>query len=152
MAKKVLSKVSTKIETLENSIAFDNTYVSTPSLDTLITALNTSGSSLKISQQLEARIAVRKAELEQLYLAQQALELQVPKPIITNFSITSNSVILKILKNAKKALALSDIYTKIVALGYLVEQKKLTSCVSSLTKNGKISKTGQRGRFKYRVV
>ena len=140
-------------------------------IDTLIATLTNLESRAVATQQLDARIAARKAELDQLLMARRALD---PKPVVTTQEVAPVTVktpskkvakktsaattgdhasaILSTLKGEKNGLTIADISKKLNAMNHAMDQKSLASYLWSMTKSGKLSKEGERGQFRYKPV
>lgn len=141
-------------------------------IDTLIATLTNLESRAVATQQLDARIAARKAELDQLLMARRALD---PQPVVTvqevvpavtvktpskkiakKVSVATTgdhaSAILSTLKGEKNGLTIADISKKLNAMNHTMDQKSLASYLWSMTKSGKLSKEGERGQFRYKPV
>lgn len=128
------------------------------SVDTLIAALMNPETRASTALQLDARIAARKSELEQLVTARKALDYVAPTDSIETDTVLVGSnnnhsaAILNALKGEKNGLTISALRAKLKKIGHLIEQKNLSSYVWSMTKSGKISKEGIPGQFRYKIA
>lgn len=138
-------------------------------IDTLIATLTNLESRAVATQQLDARIAARKAELDQLLMARRALDpqsmVQEVAPIAAKAPVKKivskkspivvgdhASAILNTLKGEKNGLMIGDISKKLNAMNHTMDQKSLASYLWSMTKSGKLAKEGERGQFRYKPV
>lgn len=135
------------------------------SVDALIAALTNPESRASTTQQLDARIAARRAELDQLEMARRALDPQeAPKPVVKTVAKKSPAkktvvattggdhatAILSTLKGEKNGLMIGDISNKLTAMNHTMDQKSLASYLWSMAKSGKLVKEGERGSFRYK--
>lgn len=155
------------VEAAIAAVATPESVLPAISVDALITALTNPESRASTTKQLDDRIAVRRAELEQLEMARRALDLQpgdAPKPVAKNLSPkkkaapratnTQNgdhaTAILSTLKGEKNGLMIGDISKKLTAMNHPMDQKSLASYLWSMTKGGKLVKEGERGQYRYK--
>lgn len=137
-----------KIDSINNT--------STNSISTLITLLT--NTKLNTLQNLDAKIAVRHSELEQLEKAREILNFQdcqkiVLKPETKTIVVkTYVNAILSTLENEKNGLVVSDIKNKLTTIGCIMDHKKLASYLWLMSKNKKIVKKGKRGSFRYKLA
>ena len=128
------------------------------SVDTLIAALMNPETRASTALQLDARIAARKSELEQLVTARKALDYVTPTDSIETDTVlvgnntNHSAAILNALKGEKNGLTISALRAKLKKIGHLIEQKNLSSYIWSMTKSGKISKEGTPGQFRYKIA
>jgi len=128
------------------------------SVDTLIAALMNPETRASTALQLDARIAARKSELEQLVTARKALDYVAPTDsietdiVLVGSNNNHSAAILNALKGEKNGLTIGALRAKLKKIGHLIEQKNLSSYVWSMTKSGKISKEGIPGQFRYKIA
>lgn len=151
----------TKKKIISENVSVSESILPAMSMDTLIVTLANPKSHISTSQQLEIRIAARRAELEQLEIARQILESPeitevVNQDLCTTQKTIDNSnhvvAILRTLKGEKNGLMINDISQKLIAINHIMSQKSLASYLWSMTRSGKLLREGERGSFRYKSV